>query len=842
MIPFFTLIITTLLSLAVVFGIKKFAIHYRIGSLPSPRKLHTEFKPLLGGISFFLTIICAVILAQLFNQLPSNIWSDYQFFWLGLVIILLTGIFDDIKGLSSWTKFLGQGIAAGLLILGGCRIQSFGGPLDEVLNLGMFSIPFSFMWIIFIINSINLLDGLDGLAGGVCLIITLGILFISNQLNQYFLLFIGIGLAGGIIGFLKYNRHPATIFMGEVGSLQLGYILAFFSIEAMKIASTHQVFFLVSLVLLGVPLTDTLISFLRRLEQGKSPFAADKEHIHHRLMKLGLSHSQTVWFMYLLTAFYVVFALIIFIFKGILGLVLFAVAFFLAFFWIYRLGYIETRITLQNFAHQLHHVTSPKPRAPLHFNRLWQRIVLFLVDIGSVSMSLFIFYWLKFESGIFSEAIFRPLSEYFFSPVFILILFGWLTLFYLNNLYHLEWDVSRFEKTWRTSKVITFGVLALGIITLDFQQLATRSQFFSLLSYWIIMIISVNAGRLIIIEIEKRLRIFDYSPRRTLIVGWNDLAKKVYQDITYNPHLIFEIKGFVSKKVKDEKFLDLPVLGDYSALPEIIHHHKIEEVIIALPESASQDFINILSLCEPQGVKIKTLPGSHEMLTNRQANLVGHAFIQIFSENMVLWQWVIKRITDMVISVIFMVLLLPFFLMSAILIYLKFKKSVFIRLNILGKNGIPFKMFVFRLTVENYHYQDNPVYLGLTPLSPNTGKFAVFLFQYRLYKLPQLINVFLGDMSLVGPRPEPIEWYQEFSSRLLFLHRRITIRPGLTGLAQVKYHYELAQKALEEWIKYDIYYTENLSLRMDLRILLRSVLMLIVKPYQELPLNPAAKN
>src|SRR4030042_3886687 len=206
MIPFFTLIITTLLALAVVFGIKKFAIHYRIGSLPSPRKLHTEFKPLLGGISFFLTIICAVILAQLFNQLPSNIWSDYQFFWLGLVIILLTGIFDDIKGLSSWTKFLGQGIAAGLLILGGCRIQSFGGPLNEVLNLGMFSIPFSFMWIIFIINSINLLDGLDGLAGGVCLIITLGILFISNQLNQYFLLFIGIGLAGGIIGFLKYNR------------------------------------------------------------------------------------------------------------------------------------------------------------------------------------------------------------------------------------------------------------------------------------------------------------------------------------------------------------------------------------------------------------------------------------------------------------------------------------------------------------------------------------------------------------------------------------------------------------------------------------------------------------
>ena len=841
MIPFFTLIITILLSLAAVYGIKKFAIHFRVGSLPSPRKLHTEFKPLLGGISFFLSIICAVILSLLFNQLPSNIWSEYQFFWLGLAIILLTGIFDDIKGLSSWMKFLGQGIAAGLLILGGCRIQSFGGPLYEVLNLGIFSIPFSFLWIIFIINSINLLDGLDGLAGGVCLIITIGIIFISGQLSQPFLLFIAIGLAGGIIGFLKYNRYPASIFMGEVGSLQLGYILAFFSIESMKIASTHQVFFLVSLVLFGVPLTDTLIAFLRRLGQGKSPFAADKEHIHHRLMRLGLSHTQTVWFMYLLTTFYVVFSLIIFTFKGILGLILFAVAFFLAFFWIYRLGYVETRLTLQNFAHQLHHVTSPKPRAPLHFNRIWQRMVLVLVDMGSISVSLFLFYWLKFESGIFTDAIFRPLSEYFFSPVFILILFGWLILFYLNNLYHLEWDVSRFEKTWRTSKVITFGVIILGIVTLDFQQLVTRSQLFSLLFYWIIMIISVNASRLIIIEIEKRLRIFDYSPRRTLIVGCNDLAKKVYHDITYNPHLIFEIKGFVAKKLQEEKFLEQPVLGDYSALPEIIHSHKIEEVIIALPESASQDFINILSLCEPQGVKIKTVPGSYEILTTHQANLVGHAFIQIFSENMVLWQWVIKRLTDITISLFFLVLLLPFFMVSALLIYLKFKKSVFIRLPILGKNGIPFKMFVFRLTSRNYHYQENAVYLGLTPLLTNSGKFAAFLFRYRLYKLPQLINVFLGDMSLVGPRPEPIEWYQEFSSRLPFLHRRVTIRPGLTGLAQVKYHYELSQKALEEWIKYDIFYTENLSLRMDLRVILRSFLMLLVKPYQEIPANPAGK-
>lgn len=842
MVLLFIFLFVVVLSLLAVYYIRKLAIRFRIGSLPSPRKLHKEFKPLLGGVAFFLSILSAILLAQAFGYIPDTVWAEYKYFWLGLVAILITGLFDDLRGISSWMKFIGQGISAILLILGGCWIQSFGGPLGEVLDLGIFSIPFSFLWIIFIINSINLLDGLDGLAGGVTLIITAGFILLMAQFHQDFLQIVGVGLAGGIIGFLKYNRHPASIFMGEVGSLQLGYILAFFSIEGLKIAGSHQVFFLVSLVLFGVPITDTLVAFLRRLEQGKSPFSADKEHIHHRLMRLGLSHPQTVYFMYVLTGFYVIMALLIFTFKGILSIILFGLALFLAFFWIYRLGYVETRLTLQNFAHQLQHVISPKPRAPLHFDRIWHRIVLFTIDVISFSISLYLFYWLKFESGVFREANFRPLTEYFFSPVFILLLFGWISLFYLNNLYHLDWDISRFEKSWRTSKVITFGVLLIGIITLDFEQLVTRSQIFSLFFYWLIMLLTVNTGRLLLIEIEKRLKIFDYSPRKTIIVGCNDLANRVYQDIRYNPHLIFDVKGFVAKKTKDKKFLDLPVLGDYSALPEIIHHYKIEEVIIALPESASQDFINILSVCEPQGVKIKTVPGSHEILTGRQVNLASHAFVQIFADRMVMWQWTLKRLADIIISLLFMLILLPFFLISGILIFLRFKKSIFIRIPILGKNGIPFKMFVFRITSGNYHYQRNPVYLGLTPLPPESGKYAHFLFRYRLYKLPELINIFLGDMSLVGPRPEPIEWYQEFASKLPFLHRRITLRPGITGLAQVKYHYELSQKVLEEWIKYDIYYTENLSLRLDLGILLRSILMLIVKPYKNMTKTTAEEN
>lgn len=822
------------ISLLAVKAVKKLAIRYQIGSLPSPRKLHRGFKPLLGGLGITISILLTILLAQLFGLISFELWSQYKFFWMGLMIILLTGTLDDIRGISSKIKFLGEGIAAGLLIAGGCKIQSFAGTIGEVLDLSAFSIPFSFLWIIFIINAINLMDGLDGLAAGISLIITAGMVVIGAMIQNGFILILGLSLAGGLIGFLHYNYHPASIFMGESGSLQLGYILAFFSIENLKIAGSHQVYFLVALVIFGVPMTDTLVSFLRRLGQGQSPFLADKEHIHHRLLKLGLSHLQTVWLMYFLTFFYVASGVLIFYFGGYLGLILFAIAFVMAVFWLYRLGYVETRLSWQKLGHQLQQVVAAKGRAPLHFNRIWHRLILIINDFIMVNVALYSMHWFKFKSGIFSGAGYRPVTEYFFSPVFLVLSLFWLLLFWINNLYQLDWDISRFEKTWRISKVITFGILLVGFVTIDFDQIIRESQLMSLLGYWGMLILSVNAGRLIIIEIEKRLQIFEYSPKKTLIIGCTDLAKKVYRDIQYNPHLIFDVIGFVSKKAGVTRFLGLPVLGNYGALPDIIHTYKIEEVIIALPESSSQDFIHILGLCEPQGVKIKTVPRRQEFLSGRRVNLASHSFIQLFSENMMVWQWIVKRLFDVILSLVFLIVLIPFFLVNTVYLLLVFRKSVFVKVAILGKNGIPFNMFVFRMTAEDYDYESNAIYLGTDPPKGNASGYIFFLFRYRFYKLPQLLNVLLGDMSIVGPRPEPVVWYQEYSPLIPFLHRRIMVRPGLTGLAQVKYHYELSQKKLQEWIKFDMYYTENMSLRMDFGILLRTLMMIFVKPYKKL--------
>ncbi|MEJ2636349.1 MAG: sugar transferase, partial [Calditrichia bacterium] len=431
---------------------------------------------------------------------------------------------------------------------------------------------------------------------------------------------------------------------------------------------------------------------------------------------------------------------------------------------------------------------------------------------------------------ILGPTVYRPIAEYFSTPVFLLLSLVWIFLFFLNDLYRLEWDVSRFDKIMRVTKVITFGIIVISILTTDFQRSLSGSQIFSLLLYWFSLVILINSGRLIIIEIEKRLKIFEYSPKKTLIIGCNDFGKGILQDIRNNPHLIFDVVGFVSRKSKEREFEGKPVLGNYSDLPALIHQHKIEEILITLPESATEDFMKILSLCEAQQVKIKMPPGSHEVFVGQQHKLVSHAYLQIFSESMVLWQWVIKRLFDIFASLAALIILSPFYLITAVYIGLKFRKSVFFKIPILGKNAIPFGMYVFRITHAPYDYDKNMLYVGTGPSPERLKGYLNFLYKSRFYKLPQLFNVLLGDMSLIGPRPEPLEWYSQYQSSLRFLHRRLTVRPGITGLAQVKYHYELSQKILQERVKFDIFYIENMALRMDLRVLIRTLLLIFKKP------------
>ncbi len=807
-------------ALAAVNCCRLVASRYRIGSFPTARSMHQEFKPVLGGVGIFLAVLAALLSAKILNMLPWQEWVNYYSFFVGWMVIVFTGVLDDVVGLSSWQKFLGEFLAAALIVQGGCVIEAFVSPGGTTLNLGWLAYPFTVLWIIFIINALNLLDGLDGLAGGIAFIALLGFAIISYLQGDLFLVILSVSIIGAVLGFLRFNYHPAKIFMGDVGSLQLGYLLAFFSIESLRVARSHQIYFLASLVLLGVPVTDTLISFFRRLGRGESPFKPDKEHVHHRLLKLGLSHLHTVWLLYVVAFFYMVLGVLMVIYLEVTGYVLFLITFATAVYWARRLGYVEA---YRRYPHTGSLSAASNHAPPLHLNRLWHQVFIFLSDLVAVNAALYFTYWFKFQSGWVAQFTIRAFQDYLMDPVFLFFTIGWVLLFWLNGLYSMPWDIGRFEKTIRVSRVITFGIVLVGFLTTDPSSPLNASQLTTLGFYWLCMVAFVNGGRLGIIELEKRKQIFEYSLKNTLLIGATRQARNLLRDIRTNPHLLYHVKGIVVKKRdKMHQFEGVPILGEYRDLPVLIQRYGIEEIIIAVPENSRTDLMNIISICDRFHVVMKTTPALHHLLSGSRAAVDNHALTRVFPERMVPWQWIMKRAFDILFALVNLVINIPLVVGAWILISLQFKRFPITAVTALGKFGQPFRLYVFRMgrqIPEKYYFGEGRA-ARLSPL----GK---FIFRTRYYKFPQIWNILKGEMSVVGPRPEAPQWYRRNERRFRFLHRRLFVRPGLTGLAQVRYRYESGQKYLEERIKSDIYYIENLSLRLDVQIIIRSLLLLI---------------
>lgn len=824
-----------IISLFAVGGTQKAAIHYKIGALPSARKIHKSFIPLLGGIGIFAGLAFGILLANLLGILPFEIWSTHKFFWLGLLAILITGIFDDVRGVNAWQKFGGQFLAAGLVVSGGCLIEAFYSPGGEMLELGWTSFPFSVLWVMFVMNAVNLLDGLDGLSAGISLIIMTGFMILSILIGNAFLIVLSIVLIGALLGFLRFNYHPASIFMGDVGSLMLGYILAFYSVETLKVANSNQVYFLASLVLLGVPLTDTLISFFRRMGRGDHPFKADREHIHHRLLNLGLSHLDSVWLMYYFALLFTSLGVLMVLYRELAGLLLFGLAFVFSIFWAWRLGYVETKRLISFGRKDREALISTRPL--IHIDRIWHQIALLFGDIFSINIAMYFTYWFRFQSGMVNPLHFKTFQDYFEGPVWLVITGIWLLLFWLNGLYRMPWDVPRFDKVLKVSKIIFFGLLVLlFLVNFDIfmnsnQKVAFNADQLSTIGFYgLAMLLSVNIIRLFIISIEKRLHIFEYNYKNTLIIGATRKGRNIIRDIDQNPHFINRIVGVVDGDHAEKEFEGYQVLGGYEQLPALIKENKVEEIIIAIGENTKKDLLNIIGVCDRLQVIVKTLPSLQTIVSGRNSSFAGHSLIRVFPENMALWQWVIKRCFDIGVSASVLLLTLPAWLILAVVLRLRFGKNPFVKVLILGKNGQVFNMLLFRMAkacdVSVSTYQGAKGDVDLSPLGD-------FLYRTRLYKFPQLINVLKGDMSLVGPRPESPDWYRNNQKRLRILHRRLVVRPGITGIAQIKYRFDESGKQDHERLKFDIFYSENTALNFDLRIILRSLPLIFRKAKSE---------
>jgi UDP-GlcNAc:undecaprenyl-phosphate GlcNAc-1-phosphate transferase len=277
------------------------------------RHLHIKALPRLGGIAIVFSFLVATGVSLVAGRLlhPTN--SSFSLHPLGTILppailIFMLGVYDDIRTAGPYFKFFVQAVAAAMLFGGGLRI------LDIPLLFGahqfswMVGLPLTIFWVIAITNAFNLIDGLDGLAAGSALFSTLVMFVVAILGNASLISIITLALAGAVLGFLRYNFNPATIFLGDCGSLFMGFMLSALSLYGAQKAPTI-IAVAIPLVSFGLPILETSLSVLRRLISGRPVFTADREHIHHKLLEHGWSHRQVVIILYGVSAVFAMLSL-----------------------------------------------------------------------------------------------------------------------------------------------------------------------------------------------------------------------------------------------------------------------------------------------------------------------------------------------------------------------------------------------------------------------------------------------------------------------------------------------------------------------------------------------------
>jgi UDP-GlcNAc:undecaprenyl-phosphate GlcNAc-1-phosphate transferase len=338
------------LSLTLSFALTKFVRdicnHRRWVAAPSlERHLHETPLPRFGGVAIFFSLQLSLTVAWLvshrdphfhFGAPGRTVWTIL----LPGMLIFLLGVYDDVRRAGPYLKFSVQAMAATMLYYGGLRVDALPLVFGPHLLPWFVALPLTIVWVLAITNAFNLIDGLDGLAAGSALFSTLVVFVVALQGGFWLVVLMTIALAGAILGFLRFNFNPATIFLGDCGSLFIGFLLSALALEGTQKATTI-IAVAIPVVSFGLPILETTLSVLRRIIGGRPVFTADREHIHHRLLHLGLSHRQVVIVLYAVSALFALLSLFLLWPSGsTVGLVL-AVLGTGIWLGVQRLGYLE---------------------------------------------------------------------------------------------------------------------------------------------------------------------------------------------------------------------------------------------------------------------------------------------------------------------------------------------------------------------------------------------------------------------------------------------------------------------------------------------------------------------
>jgi len=399
----------------------------------------------------------------------------------------------------------------------------------------------------------------------------------------------------------------------------------------------------------------------------------------------------------------------------------------------------------------------------------------------------------------------------------------WISLFALSNLYDTRATLSRFEEILRIVPtvyftlifIITGQVMNLYLLPFELKQI---------LVYGFILSGFLILGRILIHTIQKLLLKQNIGLKKAVILGVNRRGIDVYDKLQTSYHHGLAIAGFVQANddpdISKHSGHNIDILGSEQTINQIITKNQIDDVIIALDKPSPERIMDTIMNVNGHPVSMKILPDMYEVVTGlaRTNQLVGVPLIDVNLNLDTLYSKHLKRIIDIFIGTISLISIFPFWILIALGIKIDSKGPILYKQERIGMDGEKFLINKFRTMVLNAEDDTGPVWSGKD--DSRITSFGSFLRRFHLDETPQLINIIFGDMASIGPRPERPYFIERLEKKYPFYKRRLKIRPGVSGWAQIKQPYDEKYEDVHQKLKYDFFYIENLSFRLDLKILL----------------------
>lgn len=424
----------------------------------------------------------------------------------------------------------------------------------------------------------------------------------------------------------------------------------------------------------------------------------------------------------------------------------------------------------------------------------------------------------------------RYLELNFVSAGLILSVY-WSITFVVAGLYKKLYLVSRLDEFFKVLKSTILGSLILYFL-LDFGENASFDAERRLVFiYWAFIFGAFSLNRFIIRTVQRYYARRGRGLHRTVIIGTGQNAKVAYDDLIRNKTLGMDVMGYVQvngKMIDPETGIDESmVIGHLDNIETILDENQIQEVLVAVEPEGRKDLIDVISKIDQPDITLKLLPDFYQLVSglNKTNQIFGMPIIEISPAPMPLWERFVKRVLDIVVSIVVLSAGLPFFIILGILVKLDSPGPIIYPQKRVGRKGRIFTMYKFRTMFADAESKSGPMWA--TENDPRVTRLGYWLRKLRIDEIPQLLNVLQGTMSLVGPRPERPHFVDQFRHQIPLYTRRLRVRPGITGWAQVKWKYDTSLDDVKEKTKYDLYYVENISLRMDMKILIITLLTMM---------------